>query len=97
MIRFLILILAIQIIIFGCKPDNNDLNDYTIKIKKEWGDSMAWGRRISKVFYRFPKVGYQLGIKRPTAPQRIAQILSGEMGYGDIATRVIKRLLLQKS
>ena len=27
MIRFLILILAIQIIIFGCKPDNNDLNE----------------------------------------------------------------------
>ena len=26
MIRFLILILAIQIIIFGCKPDNSDLN-----------------------------------------------------------------------
>ena len=42
-------------------------------------------------------VGYQLGIKRPTAPQRIAQILSGEMGYGDIAQRVIKRLLLKRS
>ena len=27
MIRFLILILAIQIIIFGCKPDNSDLNE----------------------------------------------------------------------
>jgi hypothetical protein len=45
------------------------------------------------VFYRVPRVGYQLGIKRPTAPQRIAQILSGEMGYGDIAQRVIRRLL----
>ena len=27
MIRFLILILSIQIIIFGCKPDNNNLNE----------------------------------------------------------------------
>ena len=60
------------------------------------GESMAWGRRIAQVFYRFPGVGYQLGIKRPTAPRRIAQILSGEMGYGDIAQRVIKRLLLQR-
>jgi hypothetical protein len=57
---------------------------------------MAWGRRIAQVFYRFPGVGYQLGIKRPTAPRRIAQILSGEMGYGDIAQRVIRRLLLQR-
>ena len=77
--------------------DNKNLNNYTNTIKREWGDSMAWGRRIAQVFYRFPKVGYQLGIKRPTAPQRIAEILSGKMGYGDTATRVIKRLLFQQS
>ncbi len=78
------------------KGDIDNLNVYTEIIKKEWGESMAWGKRISQVFYRFPKVGYQLGIKRPTAPKRIAEILSGEMGYGDIATRVIKRLLFQR-
>ena len=80
-------------IISWLEGDNKDLNDYTKTMRNKWGDSVAWGRRISQVFYRFPKVGYQLGIKRPTAPQRIAEILSGKMGYGDIATRVIKRLL----
>jgi hypothetical protein len=65
-------------------------------MRLEWGESMAWGRRIAQVFYRVPKVGYQLGIKRPTAPRRIAQILSGEMGYGDIAQRVVRRLLFQR-
>ncbi len=70
-----------------------NLSGYSLAIRNRWGNSMAWGRRIAQVFYRFPKVGYQLGIKRPTAPQRIAQILSGEMGYEDIAKRVIKRLL----
>ncbi len=74
----------------------NNLNSYTNTMKLKWGDSMAWGRRISQVFYRFPKIGYQLGIKRPTAPERIAQILSGEMSYADIAQRVIKRLILKK-
>lgn len=69
---------------------------YSQRMRAEWGDSMAWGRRIAQVFYRLPKVGYQLGIKRPTAPRRIAQILSGEMGYGDIAQRAIRRLLFQK-
>ena len=73
------------------------LEGYSFTMRQEWGESMAWGRRIAQVFYRVPKVGYQLGIKRPTAPQRIAQILSGEMGYGDIAQRVIKRLLFQRS
>ena len=72
------------------------LQSYSHTMRRDWGESMAWGRRIAQVFYRVPKVGYQLGIKRPTAPQRIAQILSGDMGYGDIAQRVIKRLLFQR-
>ena len=71
----------------------NDLNLYTKTINNSWGKSMAWGRRIAQVFYRFPRTGYQLGVKRKTAPQRIAQILSGELSYEDIAKRVIKRLL----
>ena len=78
------------------KGDSQSLNRYSLSMRQRWGNSMAWGRRIAQVFYRFPKVGYQLGVKRPTAPQRIAQILSGEMGYEDIAQRVIRRLLLQR-
>ena len=76
--------------------DSEALAGYSSSMRLEWGESMAWGRRIAQVFYRVPKVGYQLGLKRPTAPRRIAQILSGEMGYGDIAQRVIRRLLLQR-
>ena len=79
------------------RGDQPDLRGYTQSVRERWGESMAWGRRIAQVFYRFPGVGYQLGIKRPTAPRRIAQILSGEMGYGDIAQRVIRRLLLQRN
>ena len=72
------------------------LAGYSRTMRRDWGESMAWGRRIAQVFYRLPRVGYQLGIKRPTAPQRIAQILSGEMGYGDIAQRAIRRLTLRQ-
>lgn len=79
------------------RGESSDLGGYTTAMRQRWGESMAWGRRIAQVFYRFPGLGYQLGIKRPTAPRRIAQILSGEMGYGDIAQRVINRLLLQRS
>ena len=71
----------------------DDLNLYTKKINYNWGNSMVWGRRIAQVFYRFPKTGYELGVKRKTAPKRIAQILSGKMSYEDIAKRVIRRLL----
>jgi geranylgeranyl reductase family protein len=76
--------------------ETDALAGYSGAMRQQWGDSMAWGRRIAQVFYRVPRVGYQLGIKRPTAPKRIAQILSGEMGYGDIAQRAIRRLLFQR-
>jgi flavin-dependent dehydrogenase len=82
---------------FWLNGEEQSLQGYSMAMRERWGDSMAWGRRIAQVFYRFPGVGYQLGVKRPTAPRRIAQILSGEMGYGDIAQRVIRRLLLKRS
>ena len=75
---------------------NSLTSSYSKNINNEWGKSMAWGRRIAEIFYRFPRTGYQLGVKRKTAPKRIAQILSGEMTYEDIAKRVIKRLLMKK-
>ena len=73
----------------------NDLSEYSKIMKIKWGESMVWGKRIAEVFYRFPKTGYKLGVKRKTAPKRIAQILSGDMSYSDIARRVIKRLILR--
>ena len=79
-----------------CLSSNkNDLNNYSTNINNEWGKSMAWGKRIAQIFYRFPRTGYELGVKRKTAPKRIAQILSGQMNYEDIAKRVIKRLLIK--
>ena len=86
---------AAKSLVYWLDGNVNHLDNYTKTMKSNWGNSMAWGKRISQVFYRFPKVGYQLGVKRPTAPKRIAQILSGEMSYEDIAKRVIKRLLFQ--
>ena len=83
--------------IHQCLSSNkNNLNNYSKNINNEWGKSMAWGKRIAQIFYRFPKTGYQLGVKRKTAPKRIAQILSGQMSYEDIAKRVIKRLLTKR-
>ena len=75
--------------------NTSNLDEYSLAMTNNWGKSMAWGKRIANVFYRFPKTGYKLGVKRKTAPQRIAQILSGEMNYSDIAKRVIKRLIFK--
>ena len=54
---------------------------------------MAWGKRIAQIFYRFPKNWVPIRGQTKNSSKRIAQILSGEMSYEDIAKRVIKRLL----
>lgn len=72
--------------------NNNALEQYTEVIINEWGSDMLWAQRLASVFYRIPGVGYKVGIKRPSAPERMGQILSGELRYGDVATRALKRL-----
>lgn len=68
------------------------LADYTDVMNQEWGADMLWAQRLAGVFYRIPGVGYRLGVKRPSATQRLGQILCGELRYSDVAGRAIKRL-----
>ncbi|MEB3289100.1 MAG: geranylgeranyl reductase family protein [Leptolyngbya sp.] len=68
------------------------LATYTAEMQTSWGADMQWAKRIAGLFFRVPGIGYRVGIKRPTATQRLGQILAGEVQYADIANRVMKRL-----
>jgi geranylgeranyl reductase family protein len=70
----------------------NALEDYSQVISEQWGSDMVWAQRLAGVFYRLPGVGYQLGIKRPTATQKFGQILCGNLRYQEIAGNAIKKL-----
>jgi geranylgeranyl reductase family protein len=72
--------------------DRNALERYTQIINEEWGEDMAWAQRIAGLFYRVPGIGYKVGIKRPSATERMGKILCGELRYADVANRAIKRL-----
>ena len=72
--------------------DLDALEKYTQVISEQWGAEMAWAQRLAGVFYRIPGVGYKVGIKRPSATQRMGQILCGEISYSDVAGRALKRL-----
>lgn len=48
---------------------------------------MVWAQRIANIFYRIPSFGYKMGVKRPSASQRMGKILCGEMRYRDVADR----------
>lgn len=70
----------------------NALAGYTRIMHEEWGADMQWAQRIAGLFYRVPGIGYKMGIKRPTATQRLGQLLAGDIHYADVANRVMKRL-----
>jgi hypothetical protein len=53
---------------------------------------MRWAKRIAALFYRFPGVGYRVGVKRPGATRRMGQILAGELRYSDVASAAIRQL-----
>jgi geranylgeranyl reductase family protein len=72
--------------------DRAALANYTEIIQKEWGVDMVWAQRLAGVFYRVPGIGYKVGVKRPTATDRLGKIMCGEMRYADVATRALKRL-----
>ncbi|MEA5567235.1 geranylgeranyl reductase family protein [Anabaena sp. UHCC 0399] len=73
--------------------DINALEQYTEIIHERWGSEMAWAKKLAGAFYRFPGVGYQVGIKRPSSPQIIGKVLCGELSYSNVAGRALKRLI----
>ncbi len=84
--------LAAQAVEAALKGDKGAIANYTKLIHESWGADMQWAQRIAAVFFRVPKIGYRVGIKRPTSTKRLGQILAGEISYADIANRVIKRI-----
>ena len=74
------------------KGDEQALPQYSQTIHSEWGNDIQWSQRIAGIFFRMQKIGYRVGIKRPTATKRLGQLLAGEIRYADLANRVIKRI-----
>lgn len=72
--------------------DRAALEQYTQIMSDDWGSDMVWAQRLAGVFYRVPGIGYKVGVKRPSATERVGQIMCGQLRYADVANRALKRL-----
>lgn len=72
--------------------DDHALAHYTAHVHEAWGEDLDWAYRLAQVFYRWPELGYRLGVKRPSATQRMGELLSGRVRYRDVAHRALNRL-----
>jgi geranylgeranyl reductase family protein len=86
-------VLAAGFIHDALNGDINALENYTNAINEQWGNDMAWAQKLAGAFYRFPGIGYKVGVKRPSGAQIMGKILCGELRYGDVADRALKRLI----
>ncbi|BAY26670.1 geranylgeranyl reductase [Calothrix sp. NIES-2100] len=73
--------------------DINAVEEYTNAINEQWGTDMAWAQKLANAFYRFPKMGYNVGAKVPSGAQFMGKIFCGELRYGDVVNRALKRLI----
>ena len=72
--------------------DSSALSNYSEVINREWGSDLAKANNVAGLFYKFPKIAYKVGVKRPTAGRTIGKILCGELRYSDIAEKISKTL-----
>ena len=83
---------AAEAVIQAISGDSNALTGYTSTINQEWGADFAKASSVAGMFYKFPKIAYKVGVKRPTAGQTIGKILCGELRYTDIAEKISQKL-----
>ncbi|MBH8574415.1 geranylgeranyl reductase family protein [Nostocaceae cyanobacterium CENA369] len=86
-------LLAAEFIDRALSGNINALEQYSQAINEQWGSDMAWAQKIAGAFYRFPGIGYKVGVKRPSGAQIMGKILCGELRYSDVAGRALKRLI----
>jgi geranylgeranyl reductase family protein len=68
------------------------LPHYSETLQAEWGKDMSWAQKLSGLFYRAPGLGYKVGVKRPSATDKLLQIMCGELRYADVAGHALKKL-----
>ncbi|MTJ47798.1 geranylgeranyl reductase family protein [Dolichospermum sp. UHCC 0259] len=86
-------VLAAGFIHDALNGDINALENYTNAINEQWGNDMAWAQKLAATFYRLPGIGYKVGVKSPSGAQIMGKILCGELRYGDVVGRALKRLI----
>ena len=72
--------------------DLDALEQYTQAISEEWGTQMMWARRLAQAFYRVPKIGYEIGVKRPSSTVVMSKVMAGELRYSDVVKKALQRL-----
>jgi geranylgeranyl reductase family protein len=65
---------------------------YSDRIHDEFASSFDAARRLSRLFYQYPKIFYQYGVKNARAAHIATQLLAGELHFDAIFGRAMRRI-----
>ena len=64
---------------------------YSDRLHAEFAASLDAANRLAGMFYRFPRLCYRYGVKRPGATSLGVRLLSGDLRFDQVFTRVLRR------
>ncbi|WP_421655061.1 geranylgeranyl reductase family protein [Leptothermofonsia sp. ETS-13] len=73
----------------SCIAEGNS-QAYSDRIHAEFAANFDAARLLAQIFYRFPHVCYQYGVKHPKATHAAAQLLAGNFTFSNIAGRGLR-------
>ena len=62
----------------------NQIERYPHWVDKQIGSSQTLALALSQLFYTFPRVSFNLGIRNPLATKAVMDLLSDQIGYGRV-------------
>ncbi|ASC72808.1 Geranylgeranyl diphosphate reductase [Halomicronema hongdechloris C2206] len=84
---------AAQAIDAALGGDLQALEAYSQRLNEKWGaQTWPWARRLAQAFYQWPRLGYRVGIQRPSGTEQMVKVLCGERRYADVVHRALRRL-----
>jgi flavin-dependent dehydrogenase len=67
---------------------------YAQRVYREVGRDLLWGRVWAELFYRFPRLSFELAVRNPLFVREFLRLFAGERSYRQMAARALPNVLL---
>ncbi len=63
---------------------------YTASVKQEIGRNHAAGAALTSLFYRLPRLSFELALRNPALSHALMEMVADRIGYGNLVFRILR-------
>ena len=63
---------------------------YTASVRREIGRNHAAGAALTPLFYRLPRLSFELALRNPALSHALMEMIADRIGYGDLVFRILR-------